>query len=168
MVQKDPLMCFYPHLNQHCPILICDPAMNLTANQPLDSLIIHYHINMQMYTGFCVVRDRVTKWDWIINTTFRSKHWASWSVVNKLCRNWEYFVCWVGSRSCETIRRECTKAFSTSKTFFFSCTKQDLGHVIACDTRRQLNSIHSKTWETKDMKLQSRKLNATQHAFQPE
>jgi len=56
LAQKDPLMGIYPHLNHPC-----DPPMNLTANQPLDSLIIHYHINMQMYTGFCVVHDRVAK-----------------------------------------------------------------------------------------------------------
>ncbi len=41
--------------------MICDSAMNLTANQPLDSLIIHRHINMQMYAGFCVGHDSVAK-----------------------------------------------------------------------------------------------------------
>lgn len=165
-------MCFYPHLNQHCPILICDPAMNLTANQPLDSLIIHYHINMQMYTGFCVVRDCVAKWDWIINTTFRSKHWASCSVewINYAETGNILFV-GVDQEVVKQLGENVLKHLVQAKPFFFfffSCTKQDLGHVIACDTSRQLNSIHSKTWETKDVQLQSRKLNATQHAFQPQ
>lgn len=92
----------------------------LTANQPLDSLIIHYHINMQMYTGFCVVRDRVAKWDWINTTTSRSKHWASCSVqwINYAETGNILFV-GLDQEAVKQLGENVLKHFSTSKTFFF-------------------------------------------------